>query len=284
MASQTLQGYITQVRWLLHDANANFYTNPQLTSYINTARERIVRDTGCLRQIQVTTTPTTPVAGGPAPYFWTAGGTPALGDYVVYNIYIYKVLNSGGVFSNTAPPYPSSNTNYPPSTPFYSGTVELQYAGPSEVINWSCLPQGLQTLDIININLYWGNTRVPQRYLPWTQFNAELRFWQNYIGRPIAFSNYGQGQTYLAPVPDQVYTIELDTVVLPTELVNLNDVDSINDPYYTPVQYYAAYLAKYYEQSFGEAEIFKQEYLKHTQAVLVSTYTRRMPDPYSTPY
>jgi hypothetical protein len=55
--SQNLSGYITQVRRLLHDANANFYTDQQLTDYINAARARTVRDTGCLRSIQVTQSP-----------------------------------------------------------------------------------------------------------------------------------------------------------------------------------------------------------------------------------
>ena len=280
---QTLQGYITQVRRLLHDATGVFYTNTQLTDYINDARERIVRDTGCLRVLQQSQVPCTPVAGGSAPFFWSANTAVTAGQYVVSNIFIYLVTTAGTLGAE-APPYPTGSGALPPSTPFLNGTAYLQYAGPSEIINWSCLPQGTQTLDILNINLYWGNSRVPQRYLPWTQFNSELRFWQNYIGRPIAFSNYGQKQTYISPVPDQVYIIELDTVVLPLPLVNLTDTDVINDPYTVPVQYYAAYTAKYYEQSFGEAEIFKQEYLKHTQAVLVSTYTRRMPDPYSSPY
>ena len=281
--AQTLQGYITQVRRLLHDANGNFYSDQQLTDYINAARERVVRDTGCLRTIQITQVPTTPVAGGKNPYFWSAGGIAATGDFVVYNIFIYKVLN-GGTFDANAPQYPSGPNPYPPSTPFLNGTVTLQYAGPSEIINYACLPQGVNTLDILNINLYWGNTRIPMRYLAWTDFNAQLRFWQNYIGRPIAFSVFGQGQIYISPVPDQVYTVELDTVILPTPLVNLADTDNIVDPYNTSVQYYAAYTAKYFEQSYGEAEIYKQQYDKHTQAVLVSTYTRRMPNPYSTPF
>lgn len=281
--AQTLQGYITEVRRLLHDANANFYTDQQLTDYINGARDRIVRDTGCLRTIQVAQAPMTPVAGGKAPYFWSESGTVTAGDYVVSNIFIYKALTSG-ILDVNAPPYPNSNNNYPPTTPFFNGTVELQYAGPSEILNYDCFPNGVQTLDVLNINLYWGNTRVPMRYLPWTQFNSELRFWQNYIGRPIAFSIFGQSQVYISPVPDQVYTIELDTVVLPTALVNLTDTDNINSPYTSPVKFYAAYLAKYYEQSFGEAEIYKQEYTKQTQAVLVSTYTRRIPNPYSSPY
>ena len=63
-----------------------------------------------------------------------------------------------------------------------------------------------------------------------------------------------------------------------------SDVDSIVDPYTTPVPFYAAYKAKYTEQSYGEAEIYKQEYAKHTLAALNSTFTRRIPDPYSNPY
>ena len=209
----TLSTYITLVRRLLHDANANFWTDAELTDYINFARNRLVRDTGCLRQLQTDAT----VIG-------------------------------------------------------------------QEVYGFSTLAAGAQTMDVININLYWGNTRVPLRYLPWTQFNSELRFWQNYIGRPIAFSMYGPTSYYLSPVPDQVYVTELDTVIMPTDLTLPGTIDTIPDPWTSPVPFYAAYWAKYKEQSYGEAELFKNEYLKHVQSVLTSTYTRRMPDPYSTPY
>lgn len=281
--AQTLQGYITQVRYLLHDAQANFYTNDQLTGYINSARERVVRDTGCLRTVQVSQTPAPPVAGGSNPVIWAAGLAVTTGSYVFSNIYIYQVV-SGGVLGTTSPPYPSANNVYPPTTPFTDGTATLQYAGPCEVINFAALPSGLQTLDIININLYWGNSRIPLRYLPWTDFNAQLRYWQNNVQRPICFSIYGQSQIYVGPVPDQAYVIDLDTVILPTAMVNLSDTDTIIDPYDTVVQFYAAHLAKYYEQSFGEAEIYLQQYKQKTQSVLASVFTRRIPTPYSTPY
>jgi hypothetical protein len=99
----------------------------------------------------------------------------------------------------------------------------------------------------------------------------------------LAFSIYGQGQIYLGPVPDQVYQIEVDCVVLPLPLTLAlpNAVDTINDPYTVCVKFYAAYLAKYYEQSFGEAEIYKQEYTKQIAGVLNSVYTRRLPSVYS---
>ena len=77
---------------------------------------------------------------------------------------------------------------------------------------------------------------------------------------------------------------DINLMELPTAMTNLADVDTINDPYYNPVQFYAAYQAKYFEQSFGEAEIFKQQYDKQVMSVQTSVYTRRMLNPYSTPY
>jgi len=205
----TLQTYITQCRRLLHDANANFWSDTELTDYINAARSRLVRDTGCLRTIQTVNTVTN-----------------------------------------------------------------------QEVYLFSALPSGIQTMDILNINLYWGNTRIPLRYLPWTQFNAELRFWQNYYGRPIAFSVYGQQSFYLSPIPDQVYQMELDTIILPTDLVNTTDVDAIISPWTDPVAYYACHQAKFKEQSYGEAEIFLNQYKAKAMSVINTSFTRRMPDPY----
>jgi hypothetical protein len=279
----TLSGYITEVRRLLHDANGNFYSDSELTDYINSARERVVRDTGCLRTIQVTQTPLAPVASATQPVPWAATTAVNVGEYIFSNIFIYQVTTAG-VTGTEPPSYPAYGGLYPPSTPFANGTAQFTYVGNVENINYVALPQGINTLDVLNINLYWGNSRVPLQYLPWTQFNAQLRYWQNYIGRPVAFSIFGQSKIYLSPVPDQIYTVEIDTIILPTPLTTGNQTDEIIDPYTNPVAFYAAYKAKYKEQSYGEAEIYKQEYVKQVQAVLSSVMTRRMPDPYSTPF
>ena len=300
----TLNTYITEVQRLLHDANGNFYTQSQLTDYINSARERVVRDTGCLREVVVTQTPcqvaptATISSATPAyPTAWAANTAVTLNSFIFSNIFIYQVTTAGTT-GDTAPPYPANQTNnyenYPPSTQFLNGTAGLTYVGNCENISYAALTNlmgssplspssGNTVLDILNINLYWGNTRVPLDYLAWSDFNSRLRFWQNYIGRPLAFSIYGQQQIYIGPVPDQVYQLEIDCVVLPLELslTTPNATDVINDPYNTCVKYYAAYTAKYYEQSFGEAEIYKQEYTKHIAAVLNSIYTRRIPSVYS---
>ena len=292
----TLNNYITEVQRLLHDANANFYSTAQLTDYINSARERVVRDTGALRTIQVTQVPcqvpatNTINSATPAqPTAWVANATVTANTFVFSNIFIYQYI-TGGTSGSSAPPYPNATNNnynnYPPSTAFADGTATLQYVGNCENIFYAAMPQGSQTLDVINVNLYWGNTRVPLDYLSWTDFNARLRFWQNYIGRPLAYTTYGQGNIYVGPVPDQTYQIEIDTVILPTALTqtNANATDPIVDPYSTAVKFYAAYLAKFYEQSYGESEIFKQEYLKQATSILNTTFTRRIPSVYSSPY
>lgn len=209
----TLSSYITEVRRLLHDANGNFYSDSELTDYINSARERVVRDTGCLRTLQSFTLTTN-----------------------------------------------------------------------QESYSYASLPNGSNTLDVININVYWGNSRTPLRYLPWTDFNAQLRYWQNYIGLPIAFSIYGQNTIYFGPVPDQNYVCEFDTVILPNALQSDSTVEQLQDPYTVPVAYYAAHKAKFKEQSFGESEIFKQQYENQVRNVLSTVFTRRLPTPYSVPY
>lgn len=286
-----LSQYITEVRRLLHDAAGNFWSDSDLTAYINSARERVVRDTGCLRYIRqvnflqnaetfnlsqlpngylgsVTLTSGGSGYANATPTVTVSNPTSALGvlataqavldptgDFVQY----ISVTNPGSGYATT-----------PTITIDGSATATATMAE---------TPQ--RNLDVMNVNIYWGNSRVPLLYRPWTQFNAELRYWQNYIGRPIAFSQYGQGQIYIQPVPDQTYVAELDCVVLPDPLVNDNSVEVIIDPYTQPVKYYAAYMAKYQEQSYGESEIFQAQYAKQVQAVLNSVFTRRMYNPYS---
>ena len=200
-----LSDYITECRRLLHDANGNFYSDSELTDYINQGRVRLVRDTGCLRTYQT------------------------------------------------------------------SSVAQNQ-----EVLLTSSLPSGTSTLDIINFNLIWGNTRIALQYMPFTDFNARLRYYQNYTGRPIAYSMYGQTSIYLGPVPDQTYSVELDTVIMPTALTTSSPTETIPDPYTTPVAFYACHKAKYKEQAYGESEIFSQEYKNQVKAVLSSVFTRRI--------
>jgi len=205
----TLGNYLLDTRRLLHDANGNFWTDGELTDYINAARIRVAADTGSTRSLQ-----TFSLVMGQESYLYSA------------------------------------------------------------------LPLGSRTIDLINLTLLWGNMRVPMNYMPFTEFNARMRVWQSYLGRPVVYTVYGQTTVMVGPIPDQVYVTEWDTVLEPTPLVVVLDVDTILSPYTEPIPYYAAYKAKYKEQSYQEAQMFHDEYKAKVFVALRSAMTRRLPSVY----
>lgn len=207
--ANTLSTYITETRRLLHDSTGNYWTDAELTDYINDARNRVVADTGCNRVLQ-------------------------------------------------------------------SFTIQQGV----ESYSYSLLPQGVNTIDIMNLTVIWGSLRIVLNYYPFSKLNSELRAYSAMQSRPVAFSVYGQNTFYVGPIPDQNYTAELDTVVLPATLVNSTDVDTLVYPYTSPISYYAAYKAKYKEQSYNEAEKFNEEYQRKMREALRSTMNRRITSQY----
>ena len=129
----TLASYLTEVRRLLHDANGVFWSDNELTDDINAARERVVRDTGCLRNLQVTNTPLS--STGVAAINWAVGQSVTTGQFVFSNIFTYQVVTGGTL--GQVPPYPSATNAYPPTTTFTTtgGTAVLQYDSPCEIIS-----------------------------------------------------------------------------------------------------------------------------------------------------
>lgn len=142
-------------------------------------------------------------------------------------------------------------------------------------------PTSNEVFDVLNVTIQWGNSRISLAYMPWTQFNAQLRYWNSNTGRPVVFSVYAYQIVYVAPVPDQVYVGEWDTVCKPPAIVDATTVEVIPYPFGTPVQYFAAHLAKIKEQSWGESEKFLSLYSMEMRGALASIMTRRIPNPYN---
>lgn len=203
--------YITDTRRLLHDATGQYWSDQELTDYINQGRNRVAQDSKCLRQL-------------------------ATGITLTNNVENYAV---------------------------------------------SALPNGSRVVDIMGVSIYWGNTRIKLQYKPWTQFDAEFRYWQNMQSRPIAYSRLGALQVYVGPKPDQNYVSDWDIAYMPEALVSNNTIEEIPDLFTSPVKYYAAYLAKFKEQSYGESEMFRQRYTENLMQIARSYMTRVVPDPYA---
>lgn len=151
----------------------------------------------------------------------------------------------------------------------------------NELYPYSGFPKKESTIDILNVTLLWGNSRIILGQMSFSEFNPKFRTYQNLQSRPVVFAKYGQTSIYIGPVPDQTYQAELDTVCLPDPLVNPTDVDVLVYPYTTPVSFFAAYKAKHKEQSYVEAQTFYQDYVRECKMSIVQTLTRSIPSLYS---
>lgn len=137
-----------------------------------------------------------------------------------------------------------------------------------------------QVVDLINVTLIWGNTRVPLGYLPFTTLSGYLRTQVNYRRLPFGYSIYNASQFWVAPPPDIDYVGEFDTAVLPANLANDNTVDTIPPPYDEAVKFYAAMLARLQLQQYSEAKAQKTLYTDRI-AELGQMPPRRIPYVYS---
>lgn len=154
----------------------------------------------------------------------------------------------------------------------------LNLVAGQELYQYTALPSGSVTIDILNITAIWGQQRIPLRYMSFTEFNANMRPWLAYQDIPAVFSIYGQGSFYIGPQPSQAYVCEVDTVIMPNSLVDDTTVEQINYPYTSCVAYYACHLAKFKEQSYSESDKFMDEYTKKLRQSASATMARRIPN------
>lgn len=212
-----LTAYTTQVQRLLHDPSFQYYTQSELTDYINEARNRVCKDSRCLRT-----------------YISSAfTATQGVEQYTITGISV-----------------PTAYTGY---------TI----------------------IDVMGVTVIWGSTRIKLAYMPWTKFDANMRYWTSMQSRPVAFTRLGSQSIFLGPMPDQSYQVDLDVSLIPPALTSDSTSEPIPEPWTTPVKYYAAYLAKFREQAMGEANVFHTEYLNSIKREASSFMGRIIPDPYA---
>ncbi len=281
----SLSNYSSTVLRLLHDEGGNIYSTSDVTACVNEARNRVVGDTACLRALQVWclntgqesyqigqipailvtnggsgyVSPTVTISGGGATT--TATATATVSGGVIQSISI----------TNPGEGYDMVNT---PITVSISDSVgsgaSIVFGSPS-----------LSTLAVLGFSLNYSTTRYALDWKPWSTFSAKLRYWINVTQQPICWSEYS-GTVYVAPIPDQVYKIEEDSLFFPLPLVNPSDKDVIPVRYQSPIPYYAAHLLKYSEQSFGESDEFMSKYKEVLSNCIGSSIQRRIPSQYTT--
>jgi hypothetical protein len=140
--------------------------------------------------------------------------------------------------------------------------------------------QGLYVIEVMGVTIYWGNMRIKCQNRSFTEQDAKLRMFQNYQTRPGSMAMQGANIVWLNPVPDQAYNSDWDVVLLPPPLIDDSSPEVIPVVFQGLVQFWAAHIAKYGEQSMNEADIFYKKYLVERQAAAWAFLSSRWRDAY----
>jgi hypothetical protein len=142
------------------------------------------------------------------------------------------------------------------------------------------VPTGYTPVNVMAIDLYWGTERIPLNYAAWRDHSVKYRQWATNQQRPLGFTRMGAQYYYLGPVPDQSYVYDINCSMRPPPLVDDTTVEPIAAPFTDLIQWWAAYKAKFREQSYAEAEMFKKEYFNNRRLVGTSFMNGVVPSVY----
>ena len=119
-----------------------------------------------------------------------------------------------------------------------------------------------QIIDVIAINLIFGQTRVILDNVSLSALNMRYRPSTTFNGWTAAWSRQGPSTVIFGPTPSTAFATEWDCVVYGPPLISLTDTDQVPYPYTKPVAFYAAYLAKINERQRDEAMDFMEDYTR----------------------
>jgi hypothetical protein len=280
----TLSTYQTDILRILHDPYMNTYTTSDVQSAVNEARRQLVADTGCLRYLQTTYVNTSTELypyGQVIGYMINSGGSNYTNPTITINGggYTTQATATATVVSGviTSVTITNNGAGYMPELSPITVSI-TDSTGSNASISFGAI--SMNTLDILQVNMIWNTTRYAMDWMSWSEFSATLRTWTNWTSRPVVWAQYGEGSIYIAPPPDQTYQLEVDTICLPIDITSSSTSDPINLAYQGPIKYYAAYILKQKEQSFGEADWFREQYDKRVNEVRNQVFTRRVPSMY----
>jgi hypothetical protein len=161
-----------------------------------------------------------------------------------------------------------------PSLSFATG---LEFIVPQTFLPATIGPYLVDTIAISVIINQFRRKLVQKSY---TELDAKMRAWQGYQQWPLFWAKVSPTQYCIAPIPSTTYGCEWDLAVIPNPLVDDTTTEQLPVPFQEPVQYYACYKAKMYQQSVTEAEVFRQTY-KQIRNENVVAWWGRSADPYA---
>ena len=247
----SLQSYQIDTAALLHDSN-NLYTGLfQLNRWINEARDRLAKDTGCLRALVPGQAPfgASAQAGSAVPGGAVAGSQPTN---------LFQTIGGQEVYSYT----------------YANEYIKQLYRGYRAMI------------DPFNVAVSWGGAIRPvQNWMPWDELQAMARSYNvGVFSYPFVWSDTGTGENgrvWLWPAPANVNEMEWDVFCVPSALYTNDDYDAIPENFRSGVKYYAAHLAKMASNQFQAADYYRDKYQESIGVSQGSSARARVPNYYA---
>lgn len=282
-----LTAYITATRRLLHDASGKYFTDSELTTYINSARQRIGLDTGCINGLvsfQLS-------AGQEAyPYSGAVANISVVSAGAGYTTAPTIGFTGGGGSGLTASASISSGTvsgiTITGNGSGFTSAPSVTVTGGTASTTASVSATVMSALDVVDITVNYQNSWISLAYAYWSVFQAKARYYRSITGMPALWSQgppagTGGGRAfYIFQIPSQAYTADIHCVTTPSPLADDSTVESMSYPETDLIPYYAAYLAKYEQQMFEESANFLRIYDELLRRGQSSKYQRRIPNPY----
>ena len=305
----TLQNYIDQVQFLVHDQTNADFSQAELTNAINDARLSVALDFHCVRSVYISPPANAPNASLYRPVSMITGQEvyQLLGSNSQNGQLVGANVRAGGANYSTATTVIFAAP--PASGVQATGAPVVSPAGVITGINMTTWGSGYapgsspaitftdvtgtgasatatmfnNVYNVMSISYIWGNQRYMLRYRAFTLFQAYLRSQLFFQSRALIWTIHQEaGLVLIQPPPDQPYTAEWDVLSTPIPLVNSSDVDSqIILPWSDAVQYYAAMLCLTKLQNFEQAEYMQQKYDKRVPKIVVGAGGIRIPNPYN---
>ena len=153
-------------------------------------------------------------------------------------------------------------------------TGALNITSASQVYPFSSLTFSNGIAGALNVRTMWygvGSGQIWIRPRPWPWFALyHLNNAAPQPGPPKIWSQYGQGVDgtfYLSPVPDQNYTLSVDSICYPAELKTDADPEVIPYLWTDAIAYYALYLGLLAMQTGGSTAESDKMYQRYEQYV-----------------
>lgn len=258
-----LQNYLDETRDLIRDANGLFYSDKQLTRYINTSRYQIAKLMACI-----------PVLITGQSFF----GAASQAGFSVPGATIPGALpgnqpggaNTVGGLNTTSNGFQTIANTESYSYEYGNRFLRAANAGTNKII------------DVMDLAVSWGTYRPPMQWMPFGDLQAYARS-ANLVAStyPAVWSTLGdgtRGRIFLWPQPSQNLEMEWFASASPKPLYSNNDFEIIPENFTDAVPYFAAFRAYLNSQRTGNAMLMLNHFTDFLGIDRVSSDRGKVPN------